>query len=60
MCAPDERTAQARGARVGHGSRPLRYVVKVETGLDISPAQSADEIAQAGSRSLTTLLEPAC
>ncbi|WP_432173052.1 DUF3152 domain-containing protein [Streptomyces sp. Tue6028] len=38
-------TAQARGARVGHGSRPLRYVVKVETGLDISPAQSADEIA---------------
>ncbi|WP_327371420.1 DUF3152 domain-containing protein [Streptomyces sp. NBC_01217] len=38
-------TAQASGAKVGHGSRPLRYVVDVETGLDISPNQAANEIA---------------
>ncbi|MET9879411.1 DUF3152 domain-containing protein [Actinacidiphila glaucinigra] len=38
-------TAQAGGETVGHGPRPLRYVVRVETGLDVSPAQAADEIA---------------
>ncbi|MFH8975092.1 DUF3152 domain-containing protein [Streptomyces sp. NPDC017890] len=38
-------TAQASGERVGSGSRPVRYVVKVETGLDISPSQAAKEIA---------------
>jgi hypothetical protein len=30
---------------VGGGSRPVRYVVEVETGLDVSPSQAADEIA---------------
>ncbi|MFC8261407.1 DUF3152 domain-containing protein [Streptomyces sp. NPDC057291] len=38
-------TARASGAKVGHGSHLLRYVVQVETGLDISPAQAAHEIA---------------
>ncbi|SNT50476.1 DUF3152 domain-containing protein [Actinacidiphila glaucinigra] len=38
-------TARAGGEKVGHGPRPLRYVVRVETGLDVSPAQAADEIA---------------
>ncbi|MEU6709540.1 DUF3152 domain-containing protein [Streptomyces wuyuanensis] len=38
-------TAQAGGAKVGDGPRPLRYVVRVETGLDISPAGAAEEIA---------------
>jgi hypothetical protein len=38
-------TAQAGGAKVGHGRRLLRYVVQVETGLGISPAQAAHEIA---------------
>ncbi|MFI2140577.1 DUF3152 domain-containing protein [Streptomyces griseofuscus] len=38
-------TARAGGAKVGRGPRPLRYVVKTETGLDLSPAQAADEIA---------------
>ncbi|MFF7212959.1 DUF3152 domain-containing protein [Streptomyces sp. NPDC008238] len=38
-------TAQAGGVKVGRGPRPLRYVVKVETGLDVSPPQAADEIA---------------
>ncbi|GAB1331960.1 DUF3152 domain-containing protein [Streptomyces sennicomposti] len=38
-------TAQAGGAKVGRGPRPLRYVVKIETGLGLSPAQAADEIA---------------
>ncbi|MFJ3926229.1 DUF3152 domain-containing protein [Streptomyces sp. NPDC090022] len=38
-------TAQAGGAKVGQGQRPLRYVVQVETGLDISPTRAADEIA---------------
>ncbi|MFE0631728.1 DUF3152 domain-containing protein [Streptomyces sp. NPDC058864] len=38
-------TARAGGEKVGQGPRPLRYVVKVETGLDVSPAQAADEIA---------------
>ncbi|MEU8591970.1 DUF3152 domain-containing protein [Streptomyces sp. NPDC048664] len=37
-------TAHASGAKVGLGSRPLRYVVEVETGLDVSPAQAAHEI----------------
>ncbi|MFD6970508.1 DUF3152 domain-containing protein [Streptomyces sp. NPDC059949] len=39
-------TAQAGGAKVGLGPRPIRYVVMVETGLDISPAQAAAEIAE--------------
>lgn len=38
-------TAQAGGEKVGRGPRPLRYVVKVETGLDISPEEAAAEIA---------------
>ncbi|MFJ3547699.1 DUF3152 domain-containing protein [Streptomyces sp. NPDC090114] len=38
-------TAQASGKKVGSGSRPVRYVVEVETGLDISPSQAANEIA---------------
>ncbi|MFF4934311.1 DUF3152 domain-containing protein [Streptomyces griseofuscus] len=38
-------TARAGGATVGRGPRPLRYVVKTETGLDLSPAEAADEIA---------------
>ncbi|MER5842312.1 DUF3152 domain-containing protein [Streptomyces prasinus] len=38
-------TAQAGGKAVGSGSRPVRYVVKVETGLDISPSRAANEIA---------------
>ncbi|MEU8708196.1 DUF3152 domain-containing protein [Streptomyces sp. NPDC048565] len=38
-------TAQAGGAAVGSGSHPLRYVVQVETGLDLSPSQAANEIA---------------
>ncbi|MGW0953517.1 DUF3152 domain-containing protein [Streptomyces sp. NPDC001212] len=38
-------TAQASGTKVGLGPRPLRYVVEVETGLDISPTQAASEIA---------------
>ncbi|GGV19811.1 hypothetical protein GCM10010293_15180 [Streptomyces griseoflavus] len=38
-------TAQGGGAAVGSGSRPVRYVVKVETGLDISASQAANEIA---------------
>ncbi|WP_406337818.1 DUF3152 domain-containing protein [Streptomyces sp. NBC_01620] len=38
-------TADASGAKVGHGSHLLRYVVEVETGLDISPTQAANEIA---------------
>ncbi|WP_078913820.1 DUF3152 domain-containing protein [Streptomyces sp. NRRL S-37] len=38
-------TAQADGEAVGSGSRPVRYVVEVETGLDVSPSQAADEIA---------------
>ncbi|WP_416976272.1 DUF3152 domain-containing protein [Streptomyces sp. T028] len=38
-------TAQAGGAKVGRGSRLLRYVVQVESGLDISPDQAANEIA---------------
>ncbi|MGW1728163.1 DUF3152 domain-containing protein [Streptomyces sp. NPDC002306] len=37
--------ARTDGAKVGHGPRPLRYVVEVETGLDVSPAEAADEIA---------------
>lgn len=38
-------TAQAGGGKVGQGPRPLRYVVQVETGLDISPTRAANEIA---------------
>ncbi|MGY5033915.1 DUF3152 domain-containing protein [Streptomyces sp. 900116325] len=38
-------TAGAGGAKVGHGSHLLRYVVEVETGLDIQPARAANEIA---------------
>ncbi|MEU3700348.1 DUF3152 domain-containing protein [Streptomyces griseoviridis] len=38
-------TAQASGEKVGSGSRPVRYVVEVETGLDVSPSQAANEIA---------------
>lgn len=38
-------TARAGGAKVGHGPRPVRYVVKIETGLGISPDRAADEIA---------------
>lgn len=38
-------TARASGAKVGRGSHLLRYVVQVETGLDIPPAQAANEIA---------------
>lgn len=38
-------TAQASGETVGSGSRPVRYVVEVETGLDVSPSQAANEIA---------------
>lgn len=38
-------TARAGGEKVGHGSHLLRYVVEVETGLDIQPAQAANEIA---------------
>ncbi|MFC9890302.1 DUF3152 domain-containing protein [Streptomyces pilosus] len=39
-------TAQASGKTVGSGSRPVRYIVEVETGLDISPSQAANEIAE--------------
>ncbi|MEZ3183109.1 DUF3152 domain-containing protein [Streptomyces pimonensis] len=39
-------TAQASGETVGSGSRPVRYIVEVETGLDISPSQAANEIAE--------------
>jgi hypothetical protein len=38
-------TARASGAKVGRGTHLLRYAVQVETGLDISPAQAANEIA---------------
>ncbi|MFD7687729.1 DUF3152 domain-containing protein [Streptomyces sp. NPDC059781] len=38
-------TAQASGKTVGSGSRPVRYVVEVETGLNVSPSQAANEIA---------------
>ncbi|MFD1275272.1 hypothetical protein ACFQ51_38085 [Streptomyces kaempferi] len=31
--------AHATGAKVGHGARPLRYAVEVETGIDISPPE---------------------
>ncbi|MEU4173164.1 DUF3152 domain-containing protein [Streptomyces sp. NPDC026665] len=38
-------TAQSGGAKAGSGPRTIRYVVRVETGLDIPPSQAADEIA---------------
>ncbi|MFF1833509.1 DUF3152 domain-containing protein [Streptomyces sp. NPDC058231] len=38
-------TARASGAKVGHGTHLLRYAVEVEAGLDLSPAQAAEEIA---------------
>ncbi|MDQ0788199.1 DUF3152 domain-containing protein [Streptomyces sp. B3I8] len=37
-------TARATGKKVGRGARPLRYVVQVETGLDVSPSRAAKEI----------------
>ncbi|MEU1517939.1 DUF3152 domain-containing protein [Streptomyces sp. NPDC005811] len=37
-------TARAGGAKVGRGARLLRYVVQVESGLDVSPDQAANEI----------------
>jgi hypothetical protein len=37
-------TARATGKKVGSGARPLRYVVQVETGLDVSPSLAAREI----------------
>ncbi|MFF1278029.1 DUF3152 domain-containing protein [Streptomyces marokkonensis] len=39
-------TAPAGGAPAGDGPRPLRYVVRVETGIAISPARAADEISE--------------
>ncbi|MFJ3233829.1 DUF3152 domain-containing protein [Streptomyces sp. NPDC086787] len=38
-------TARAGGAKVGRGPHPLRYVVQLEKGIDISPTQAANEIA---------------
>ncbi|MEU0287366.1 DUF3152 domain-containing protein [Streptomyces sp. NPDC006147] len=38
-------TAPAGGRTVGEGARPLRYVVEVESGLDVSPSRAAREIA---------------
>ncbi|WP_245179050.1 DUF3152 domain-containing protein [Streptomyces montanisoli] len=38
-------TARASGARVGQGAKPLRYKVEVEDGVDVSPTQAANEIA---------------
>ncbi|MFJ6856956.1 DUF3152 domain-containing protein [Streptomyces werraensis] len=38
-------TARSGGETVGEGSRPLRYVVEVEEGLDVSPSEAAEEIA---------------
>lgn len=38
-------TARAGGAKVGRGTRLLRYAVQVETGLDISPDRAANEMA---------------
>ncbi|MGV9918165.1 DUF3152 domain-containing protein [Streptomyces cellulosae] len=38
-------TARSGGETVGEGSRPLRYVVEVEDGLDVSPSEAAEEIA---------------
>jgi hypothetical protein len=37
--------AQAGHAKAGHGAHLLRYAVEVETGIGISPAQAAKEIA---------------
>ncbi|CAL9486512.1 hypothetical protein C1708_15725 [Streptomyces sp. DH-12] len=39
-------TARADGDTVGEGPRPLRYVVEVEDGLDVSPSDAAEEIAE--------------
>ncbi|WSB92273.1 DUF3152 domain-containing protein [Streptomyces cellulosae] len=39
-------TARSGGETVGQGSRPLRYVVEVEDGLDVSPSAAAEEIAE--------------
>ena len=39
-------TAQASGKKVGHGANLLRYMVQVEKGIDISPTQAANEIAE--------------
>jgi hypothetical protein len=38
-------TARASGKVVGRGPKPLRYMVQVEKGIDISPDQAAQEIA---------------
>lgn len=38
-------TARASGSKVGRGAKLLRYTVQVETGIDISAAQAANEIA---------------
>ncbi|WP_030900158.1 DUF3152 domain-containing protein [Streptomyces sp. NRRL F-5126] len=38
-------TARASGAKVGHGAKLLRYKVEVEDGVDVSPTQAANEIA---------------
>ncbi|MFE3164120.1 DUF3152 domain-containing protein [Streptomyces sp. NPDC059224] len=38
-------TARAGGAKVGRGAHLIRYAVQVESGLDVSPGQAAEEIA---------------
>ncbi|MBM9507851.1 DUF3152 domain-containing protein [Actinacidiphila acididurans] len=38
-------TADAGGTKVGQGPHPLRYVVEIETGIDIAPTDAAKEIA---------------
>ncbi|MDX3076145.1 DUF3152 domain-containing protein [Streptomyces sp. MI02-7b] len=38
-------TARAGGAKVGRGAHLIRYAVQVETGLDVSPDEAAQEIA---------------
>ncbi|MEU9154230.1 DUF3152 domain-containing protein [Streptomyces sp. NPDC048417] len=38
-------TARAGGAKVGRGAHLIRYAVQVESGLDISPDQAAEKIA---------------
>ncbi|MFE9610328.1 DUF3152 domain-containing protein [Streptomyces sp. NPDC006012] len=38
-------TAQAGGSVVGHGPNLVRYMVQVEKGIDVSPIQAANEIA---------------
>ncbi|GHJ37743.1 DUF3152 domain-containing protein [Streptomyces sp. TS71-3] len=38
-------TARATGEKVGQGPNPLRYMVQIEKGIDISAEQTAKEIA---------------